>query len=247
VHLTAVAVFLAVLPAFAQIHGTPPSITSFGATGIGFMPRPSITSLGPFGWQVPNQFFPNQPFFPGGVIPGLTGPFPGPFGVPFTGPFGGPFNGGNRPGVSPVVISAPYPVPYPVVVMGDPSDPADLVNGQDPRTTPMNYTPARNPNSAAVAPVPSLSGQAVGNPSPAAAPQPVADQQPTVLVFRNGKRLEVRNYAIVGNEIVNLSGTGPRKIAVSDLDLNATSRVNDDRAVNFRLPASSNDRDATKR
>jgi hypothetical protein len=74
-------------------------------------------------------------------------------------------------------------------------------------------------------------------PASAAAPQPVQEQQSTVLVFRNGKRLEVSNYAIVGDQLVNLSGGGPRKIALSDLDLNATSLVNDDRAVDFRLPA----------
>lgn len=72
---------------------------------------------------------------------------------------------------------------------------------------------------------------------PAANPQPAPEQQPTtVLVFRNGKRLEVRNYAIVGDHVVNLSGGGPRSIALGDLDLSATSRVNDDRGVGFRLP-----------
>jgi hypothetical protein len=84
--------------------------------------------------------------------------------------------------------------------------------------------------------------QFASKPTPAANPQPVPEQQSTVLVFRNGKRLEVRNYAIVGDQVVNLSGKGPRKIALSDLDLNATSRVNDDRAVGFRLPTNPHER-----
>jgi hypothetical protein len=78
---------------------------------------------------------------------------------------------------------------------------------------------------------------------PAATPQPAPEQQPTtVLVFRSGKRLEVRNYAIVGNEVVNLSGGGPRRIALSDLDLSATSSVNDEHGVSFHLLAKSPDK-----
>lgn len=89
-------------------------------------------------------------------------------------------------------------------------------------------------------PVPSGSG---GTPMLAANPQPVPEQQPmTVLVFRNGKRLEVRNYAIVGDQVVNLSGSGPRRIALSDLDLSATSSVNDDRGISFRLLTNSRDK-----
>jgi hypothetical protein len=78
--------------------------------------------------------------------------------------------------------------------------------------------------------------QVASKPTPATNPQPVLEQPSTVLVFRNGKRLEIRNYAIVGDQVVNLSGKGPRKIPLSDLDLNATSRVNDDHAVDFGLP-----------
>jgi hypothetical protein len=50
------------------------------------------------------------------------------------------------------------------------------------------------------------------------------------------EHLEVRNYAIVGDQLVNFSGGGPRKIALSELDLQATSSANEDRLVNFRLP-----------
>ena len=45
----------------------------------------------------------------------------------------------------------------------------------------------------------------------------------------------------MGDQVVNLSGKGPRKIALNDLDLNATSRVNDDRA-GFRLPTNPHER-----
>jgi hypothetical protein len=77
-------------------------------------------------------------------------------------------------------------------------------------------------------------------PEAAASPQPASEapapQVPTVLVFRDGRRLEVRNYAIVGPTLFNLSGGGPRKIALADLDLKATTQTNDDRGVEFSLP-----------
>jgi len=71
-------------------------------------------------------------------------------------------------------------------------------------------------------------------PERAAAPPP--DQPPTVLVFRNGTTLEVRNYAIQGGTLFNLSGPGPRRIQVAELDVPATVRMNDQRGVLFVMP-----------
>jgi hypothetical protein len=47
--------------------------------------------------------------------------------------------------------------------------------------------------------------------------------------------VQVTNYAIVGDELINLSGV-PRKIALAQLDLDATTQVNEDRGIAFRLP-----------
>jgi hypothetical protein len=58
------------------------------------------------------------------------------------------------------------------------------------------------------------------------------------LVFQDGHRLEIRNYAIVGRDIYNYSASGPRKIALADLDLTATHRINDDHGVEFQVPVS---------
>jgi hypothetical protein len=69
---------------------------------------------------------------------------------------------------------------------------------------------------------------------------PVADpgppQQPTVLVFKDGHKLEVGNYAIVGSTLFDLTPGHPRKIPLADLDLEATRQQNDDRGVAFQLP-----------
>jgi hypothetical protein len=64
----------------------------------------------------------------------------------------------------------------------------------------------------------------------------VADQSPTILVFRDGHQLEIGNYAIQGDTIYNLGGSGPRKIKLSELDLGKTVRLNDERGNEFRLP-----------
>ena len=70
----------------------------------------------------------------------------------------------------------------------------------------------------------------------APAPQPV--QPPTVLVFKDGHKLEVGNYAIVGTTLFDLTPGHPRKIALADLDLEATQKQNEDRGVVFQVPPS---------
>ena len=74
------------------------------------------------------------------------------------------------------------------------------------------------------------------SPAPEAQPASQVDQPQTVLVFKDGHKLEVQNYAIVGDTLYNLEATRGRKIALSDLDLKATVRENDDRGIDFRLP-----------
>jgi hypothetical protein len=58
----------------------------------------------------------------------------------------------------------------------------------------------------------------------------------TILVFRDGHRSEVRNYAIVGQTLWVFTEQRARKIPVSDLDVEATKKVNSDRGVEIPLP-----------
>jgi hypothetical protein len=58
----------------------------------------------------------------------------------------------------------------------------------------------------------------------------------TVLVFRDQHKLEVQNYAIVGPTLWNFAPLRTEKIPLSDLDLPATTKANDERGVDFRLP-----------
>jgi hypothetical protein len=63
-------------------------------------------------------------------------------------------------------------------------------------------------------------------------------QVPTTLVFKDGHELVVENYAIVAQTLYDLTPGHPRKIALSDLDLPATQKNNEDRGVTFQLPPS---------
>jgi len=58
----------------------------------------------------------------------------------------------------------------------------------------------------------------------------------TVLVFRDQRRQEVQNYAIVGQTLWTFAPQHTEKIPLSDLDIPATTKANDQRGVDFRLP-----------
>lgn len=58
----------------------------------------------------------------------------------------------------------------------------------------------------------------------------------TTLVFRDGKKMSVENYAIVGQTLWVLSSRAARKIPLSDLDLPATKQVNEENGTEIHLP-----------
>ena len=59
-------------------------------------------------------------------------------------------------------------------------------------------------------------------------------KEPTrILVFRDGSRRVIANYALVGSTIWVLSEERAEKISVSELDMQATKDINTDRGVEF--------------
>ena len=60
----------------------------------------------------------------------------------------------------------------------------------------------------------------------------------TVLVFRDQRKQEVQNYAIVGQTLWAFAPQRTQKIPLSDLDLPATIKANDERGVDFKVPGS---------
>ncbi|MGC2108939.1 MAG: hypothetical protein WA655_05440 [Candidatus Korobacteraceae bacterium] len=61
----------------------------------------------------------------------------------------------------------------------------------------------------------------------------------TVLIYRDGHAEEIENYAIVGKTLWVFNEARAKKIPLAELDLPATKRDNEDRGINFVVPASS--------
>lgn len=149
-----------------------------------------------------------------------------------------------------------YPVYIPVPVVVDPysmyqaAPDQDDQETDDPAVVPgptvferrtLGEVTAEQPDSGTVSvSADSASPTADASPAPpasAAASQPAQPEDPSVLVFRDGHRLEVKNYAIVGDTLYDFTPGHTRKVPLSQLDLTATVKANDDRGVDFVLPA----------
>jgi hypothetical protein len=216
---------LLALPAFfvpashAQINGTPASVTSpgFGGRPVNGTPA-SVTSLGPRG------FAPNSR-------------------VTFSGPRA-PRDGEVHHRhhyvqyAPPVVYAVPVPYAVDIGASDDEADPAPDENYQGGPTIfdrrgagAASYVPpVRN------APTPHAVADAEADASP---PDPDPPQEPTLLVFKDGRKLEVGNYAIVGQTIFDLTPGHARKISLTELDLESTRQQNEERGITFQLPPSS--------
>lgn len=59
---------------------------------------------------------------------------------------------------------------------------------------------------------------------------------PTILVFRDKHTQEVQNYAVVGGTLWIFSEQRASKLPLSWLDIEATTKANDERGVDFQVP-----------
>lgn len=74
-------------------------------------------------------------------------------------------------------------------------------------------------------------------PKPTSAQQPEDAGPPTTLIYRDGHRAELRNYAIVGTDLLDLTKSPViKRIPLASLDLDATRRQNEENGVDFYLP-----------
>jgi hypothetical protein len=220
----------------AQINGAPASVTSpgFGGQPING-PRASVTSLGPFGYA----------------------PGPDPWLFSRFRDDGGRRDGGRRDGGrhregdrrhhhhfvpydAPLVYA--YPLPYAVDIGA-----ADAENNSESNADDQDANYQGGPTvfdrrgfgrDSYVPPVKNIPTphSAERTEEATAAPEPL---EPTTLVFKDGHKLEVENYAIIGQTLFDMTPGHARKVPLADLDLEATRRVNDERGVTFALPISS--------
>jgi hypothetical protein len=230
-----IAVLLALLltlSASARVKGVPPSVTSFGfgrQAAFHGIP-PGVTSLGARGFA-PSRGIPHQPRF-------------------------NPQSGMHRHHHRHEGDLFPYYVPYdptdsyddsvPDEAVADPQDDPDQDQGGptgfDPQgsgaRTPNDYNriaaaPPRLPASAA----PSLPGAEIPVTRNAPeSPREVPVQPATILVFKDGHTQEVSNYAIMGTNLFDLTPGHRLKVALSDLDVAATQKANEDQGIDFQLP-----------
>jgi hypothetical protein len=127
------------------------------------------------------------------------------------------------------------PLPY-AVDIGDADDTADD-NDPEYQGGPTVFDRRGSGAASYVPPVrdilqPHLAQSTDDDPPPPEPPQPA-----TLLIFKDGRQLEVGNYAIVGANLFDLTPGHSRRVPLADLDLDATRRQNDDRGVSFQLPA----------
>lgn len=227
---------ISVSPVWCQTHGVPPSVTSIATPSAFFAPAPSITSLGPLGWQVPPSLLPGAPFVPGWG-PGDSFPwipnrvrFPSTIAPGFTPGGIGRQEGDAQSGVVPIVVPYAYPIAFPMPV----GDVAPMATEEAQPVPPSIATATQFAGNQRVVQAPPTTQIVTAEPE-----IPPFEQKTTILIFRNGKRIEVKNYAIIGDKLVNFSGS-PRHILLNELDLSATSEINEERAVSFHLPAERN-------
>ena len=72
-------------------------------------------------------------------------------------------------------------------------------------------------------------------PIPATRPRQDAPEPSTVLVYRDGHRVEIHNYAVVGQTLWIFSEARARKIPLAELDLDASRQANEERGVEFSV------------
>jgi hypothetical protein len=160
-----------------------------------------------------------------------------------------PLDPGEQNGASAVIpVAAPVYVPYAIGYVADSADggPSEGGSGEAGSSADQSDGPSaegllvrrRAPtNEAGDAPEDQdwTDIAASEEPNEVALPQPV-----TVLVFKDGHRSDVENYAIVGDTLFDFADDGRTvKIQLVDLDIAATERVNDAAGVEFKLPPGS--------
>lgn len=225
--------------AVAQIHGTPPSVTSIRIGGVAHGVPASVTSLGPNGFRGSNGGGHRGGFVScptAGLIPSAMG-CNNPLFYPNINYTNGQVQFGDvnvrghrRPRGWTGPVYYPYAYSYPIYDTTDYTEPV-----APPEMQPVQPVQIQIQVEDKRAPLPEPAAEA---PAPKQPAEPVQQGPPTILVFRDGHQQEVQNYAIVGKTLFDLGTFVAHKIPLADLDLPQTIKVNEDRGIDFTLPNS---------
>jgi len=208
--------------AFGQINGTPSSVTSpgFGGRAINGPPS-SVTSLGPRGYSS------NSHVSFSTTVPNLRHDRNGHDG-----------QHGRRDHYGEYIPPLYYAVPVPYATDQAATDDVDPDDDPNYQGGPTIFDRRGLGERSYVPPVRDVPMPHAGQNGEESLSDPAPAEEPTVLVFKDGHQLEVGNYAIVDSTLYDLTPGHSRKIALADLDLDATRKQNDDRGVVFQLPPS---------
>jgi hypothetical protein len=62
------------------------------------------------------------------------------------------------------------------------------------------------------------------------------DSPATVFIFKDGHKIETHNYAIVGQTLFDFTTKPLKKLQITDLDVDATRKANDELGISLTLP-----------
>jgi hypothetical protein len=251
----------------AQSNGVPASVTSFGFGGSRNMAPgvpASVTSLGPRGFGPTSQCCATR-FFPPGTIHVQPGNLD--FHHHHRGSGNGFNNYGIYPGYIPIYSYGGYDPGYSPVIVAQQEDSVttdeDAEEGgptvfehRGSRRAPAEEAYSRGYEEGRAAAEDARHDRRHADARPGGEERGArksdehsektdakSDDQPapavvvkTVLVYKDSHKEEIANYAIVGDQLFDFTN-GRRKIAISDLDVTATTKANDERGVDFQLPA----------
>lgn len=230
---------------FAQARGVPASVTSLGSPTFG--PGASVTSLGPNGYNsapcvfgcFDSRFHPIINFQTGTVQTGGT------FNLQ-NGNRGRGEHHHNRGSLGTYVYAYPYPVPVEVQDQQEEAQPpAEEVMGPpqtiyDRRPVPRGANaPGDEDSRYGEHYLDSRERRQPVKEEPVARVEskPLPEPEPIIVIFKDGHQKEIKNYAIVGDTLYDLGAAVSHKIKLDDVDLKATINKNEERGVEFSLPA----------
>jgi hypothetical protein len=230
--------FAVLVAAPAQVNGVPASVTSlgFGGRTVPSGVRASVTSLGPNGY--PNSW----PVYGACCVDFFMSGNPNSAQNPehrHHRKDNGKDKGRDKDRSDfPVGVVEPAYIPYGVPYAVDADDGSDGPDADD--GSPAGMPSVGPPNR------PRGQNSGVGNDltakseyvGPLRPEEPVVAQPSTVLIFRDGHRSEILNYAVVGDTLFDFGADRTHRILLADLDLPATRKANDDRGVDFQVPES---------
>ncbi len=217
--LVLIACTVLVVSAAAQARGIPPpSVLSMGHGYHLPPPPPSVTSMGSYRFN--NGFHnhgSNSNRFRGYGYSGGGWAYAAPYYyIPF-GDYGYDYDYVGSPDT--------YQGQQPQMGAGDPT--LHIIVEQPPA---RSYRGATDDVQAEAVPPPPVVSEP---PAPVREAKPI---EPTILVFRDGHQQEVTNYAIMGQTVYVLDDR-TQKIPLANLDVPATVKANDDRGMEFKIPA----------